>query len=292
MCQYREAKVPDSRSDPAALRFLIGHDLRVSREKAGMKQAEAAKILGCNQPKINYLETGKTQQKPDETTALLRAYGADVEHIDRIASLAGKADQNTWWAPFSDVLPDWFRTFVGLEGLATNQFVYRSKTIPGQMQTPRYAATLLEASLQIALMDAPQVVASRMARQRLNDERNPLGLRAVIEEAVLDRPVGGPTVMREQLQHLLDLMQLDNVELHVMPTSVAVHDGLDDEFMLLDFDAAQSIGYLEHAAGALYVQDQDQVRLYRMMADRLCSVALSPSESADLIAARIANLQA
>lgn len=282
----------DSRSDPAALRFLIGHDLQVSREKAGMKQAEAAKVLGCNQPKINYLETGKTQQKPEETTALLRAYGADVEHIDRIASLAGQADRTTWWAPFSDVLPDWFRIFVGLEGLATAQFVYRSKTIPGQMQTPKYATTLLEGSLQIALMDAPQVVQSRMARQRLTADDQPLELRAVIEESVLDRPVGGPRVMAEQLQHLLDLMQRDNVELHVMPARVAVHDGLDDEFMLLDFDAAQGIGYLEHAAGALYVQDHDQVRLYRMMSDRLCAVALSTSESADMIAARIANLQA
>ncbi|QIS18909.1 helix-turn-helix domain-containing protein [Nocardia terpenica] len=282
----------DRRSDPAALRFLIGHDLRVSREKAGMKQTEAAKVLGCNQPKINYLETGKTQQKPDEVTALLRAYGADVEHVDRIASLAGQADRTTWWAPFSDVLPDWFRTFVGLEGLARKQFVYRSKSIPGQMQTEKYATTLLEGGLQIALMDVPQVVQSRMARQRLTDDTHPLEIVVVIEEAVLDRLVGGPIVMRGQLQHLLDLMHLDNVELHVMPTRVAVHDGIDDEFMLLDFDEAQSIGYLEFAAGALYVQDQDQVRLYKMMSERLCAVALSPSESADVIAARIANLQA
>ncbi|MGV9663743.1 helix-turn-helix domain-containing protein [Nocardia niigatensis] len=282
----------DRRSDPAALRFLIGHDLRVSREKAGMKQADAAKILGCNQPKINYLETGKTQQKPDETTVLLRAYGADVEHIDRIASLAGQADRTTWWAPFSDVLPDWFRTFMGLEGLATGQFVYRSKVIPGQLQTENYATAVLEGGLQIALMDVPQVVRSRMARQRLTNDPNPLQIVAVIEEAVLDRPVGGPVVMREQLQHLLDMAQLDNVELRIMPTRVAVHDGINDEFMLLDFESAQSIGYLEFAAGALYVQDQDQVRLYKMMADRIRAAALPPSESADMIAARIANLEA
>ncbi|MBF6064653.1 helix-turn-helix domain-containing protein [Nocardia terpenica] len=282
----------DRRSDPAALRFLIGHDLRVSREKAGMKQTEAAKVLGCNQPKINYLETGKTQQKPDEVTALLRAYGADVEHVDRIASLAGQADRTTWWAPFSDVLPDWFRTFVGLEGLAVGQFVYRSRIIPGQMQTENYATAVLEGGLQIALMDVPQVVRSRMARQRLTDDLHPLKIVAVLEEAVLDRLVGGPVVMHEQLQHLLDLMQRENVELHIMPTRVATHDGINDEFMLLDFAEAQSIGYLEFAAGALYVQDQEQVRLYKMMAERMCAAALSALESAEVIAARIANLQA
>lgn len=284
--------MPDRRSDPAALRFLIGHDLRISREKAGMKQAEAAKVLGCNQPKINYLETGKTQQKPDETTALLRAYGADVEHVDRIASLAGQADRTTWWAPFSDVLPDWFRTFIGLEGLANKQFVYRTRTIPGQMQTENYATAVLEGGLQIALMDVPQVVASRMARQRLVDDDHPLEIVAVIEEAVLDRPVGGPVVMREQLQHLLDLTRLGNVELHVMPTRMAIHAGINDEFMLLDFETAQSIGYLEFAAGALYVQDHDQVRLYEMMADRMIAAALSTAESIDLIAAHITSLEA
>lgn len=257
-----------------------------------MTQADAARVLGCNQPKINYLETGKTQQKPDETTALLRAYGADVEHVDRIASLAGQADRATWWAAFSDVLPDWFRTFMGLEGLAAGQFVYRAKVIPGQLQTEGYATALLEGGLQIALMDVPQLVRSRMARQRLTEDASPLHMVAVLEETVLDRLVGGPAVMREQLEHLLELMRLDNLELRIMPVRVAVHDGLDDEFMLLDFQSAQSIGYLEFAAGALYVQDKDQVRLYKMMADRIRAAALSPSESAEVIAERLANLEA
>ncbi|GDY33888.1 helix-turn-helix domain-containing protein [Gandjariella thermophila] len=280
----------DHRADPSALRFLIGHDLRVARERAGLKQVEAAKVLGCSQAKINYLETGKTQQKPDEVTALLRAYGADVEHVDRMASLAGRADQGTWWAPFGDVLPNWFKTFVGLEGLAASEFSYESLLLPGQLQTADYAAALLVGNLRVPPMDAPQVVRARMARQRLTDDTNPLRFRAVIEEYVLDRIVGGPRVMRAQLEHLLTLMQRDNVELHVMPVDVAVHDGLDGDFLLLDFDEAQSIGYIEYPTGAIYVQDQDQVAAYTLSADRLCTAALSVSGSADAIAARIAAL--
>lgn len=88
----------------------------------GEEAGEAAAALGCSQAKINYLEVGKTQQKPDQVTILLRRYGADAEHIDRMASLAARADQGTWWAPFGDVLPNWFRTFVGLEGLAAAEF--------------------------------------------------------------------------------------------------------------------------------------------------------------------------
>ena len=92
---YGRTSVADHRADPSALRFLIGHDLKVARERANLKQTEAAKVLGCSQAKINYLETGKTQQKPDEVTALLRAYGADVEHVDRMASLAARAEPLT-----------------------------------------------------------------------------------------------------------------------------------------------------------------------------------------------------
>jgi len=283
--------VADHRSDPSALRFLIGHDLRAARERAGRKQVEAARVLGCSQAKINYLESGKTQQKPDEVTALLRAYGADVEHVDRMASLAARADQNTWWAPFGDVLTDWFKTFIGLEGLAAAEFTYGSLLLPGQLQIPDYAAALLVGNLRVPPMDATQVVRARMARQRLTDDTSPLRFRAVFEQYVLDRVVGGPRVMRAQLEHLLTLIRRDNVELHVMPVGVAVHDGLDGDFLLLDFDEAQSIGYVEYPTGAIYVQDQDQVAMYALAVDRLCAAALSVADSTELIAARLAALE-
>ncbi len=279
----------DRRADPSALRFLIGHDLRTMRERAGVKQIEAAQALGCSQPKINHLESGRTQQQPDQVTVLLKRYGADAEHVDRMATLAGRADQGTWWAPFGDALPNWFKTFVGLEGLANAAFTYKSLVLPGQLQTAEYAAALLVGNLRVAPMEAPHVIAARMARQRLIGS-NTLRLRAVIEQYTVDRLVGGPDVMRAQLRHLHLLMRQEHVELHVMPADVAVHDGLDGDFLVLDFEEAQGIGYVEYPNGALYVQEQDHVGAFRMAADRLCAAALSVSESAELIAARIAAL--
>ncbi|TLG13405.1 helix-turn-helix domain-containing protein [Nocardia cyriacigeorgica] len=279
-----------SRSDPSALRFLIGHELRSARLRAGVSQADAAKELGCTQPKINNMESGKYQQHPDEATKLMRLYGADVEQIDRIASLAGRADQSTWWAPFSEVLPNWFKTFVGLEGLASSQFTYQAMTLTGQLQTEGYAAALLSGGLQIAPLDLPQAIRARMARQRLVGS-DPLRLQAVIEENTLDRLVGGVDVMAEQLQHLRDLMDRDNVDLRIMASSTAVHAGLDGDFTLLNFDEALSLGYIEYQTGALYVQDQAQVAMYKMIADRLLSLALSAEESARMIEGRIDRLQ-
>lgn len=285
-----EDALPDRRADPSALRFLIGHDLRLARERAGIKQTDAAKVLGCSNAKINYLETGKTQQQPDETTILLRYYGADVAHVDRIASLAGQADQSTWWAPYGEVLPNWYRTYVGLEGLADRQFVYKSVLLDGQLQTPEYATALYQGSLEIPPVDVPQAVQARMARQRLTDDANPLEYRAVLEEYALDRVVGGPDVMRTQLEHLLELIQRPNVELRVMPLTVTVHDGINGEFALLEFAEAQSLGFVEYPTGAIYVQDQDQVSRYKMSSERLCAAALSIADSAEAIKTRIAKL--
>jgi transcriptional regulator with XRE-family HTH domain len=279
------------RSDPSALRWLIGNELRQARTRAGKTQSEAGKVLGCSQPRINYLEIGRNKQQPEEVTELLHFYGADIAHIDRMASLAGRADQNTWWAPFGDVVPDWLKTFVGLEGLAESEFSYEPQLLHGLLQTKDYAAALLVNNLRVPTVDVERVVKLRMERQaRLTDLDNPLHFTAVIEETVLDRLVGGEAVMHGQLRHLLDLTEHPNITLHVMRLAVAVHDGLDGEFALLDFTQAQSIGYVEFPDGAVYVQDQDQVAAYTQAAARLRAAALPPAESVKAIKSRLARL--
>jgi len=278
------------RNDPSALRWLIGHELRSARVLARRTQTEAAKLLGCTGVKINYMETGRNQQQPEEITALLGFYEADADVAERLTSLAARADQGTWWASFADALPGWFRTFVGLEGLARGAFSYQTMALDGQLQTREYAAALLVDSVRISRAQAGQVVRGRMARQRLDDEANPLRYHAVVEESVLDRTVGGPEVMVPQLHRLLALMDRDNVTLQVMPTAVAVHDGLEGPFKLLDFAEARSIGYIEYRDGAIYVQDLDSIEVYNLVAERLCERALSDTDSADAIRARIAAL--
>ena len=277
------------RSDPSALRFLIGHELRSARDRADIKQSEAAKLIGCTPTKLSYLEAGKYRQQPDEVAALLRAYGMEVEHVARITSLATKVDERTWWAPYSDVLPDWFKTFVGLEGLAEGQFAYGVLSLPGQVQTEGYAAGVLADSIRVPQMDVAQVVRARMERQRIASEQAPLRFQAVIEESMLDRVVGGPQVMRAQLEYLLTLMKRDNVELRVMPGGVPVHDGFPGEFVVLDFAEAQSLAYIEYHTGALYLQDHEQVDFYRLTTERLLARAATSSESATMIEERISN---
>lgn len=125
--------------DPVALRWLIGVELGNFRKRSGMRATDAAKVLNCSPGKIGHMESGRNQQQPAEVTALPRAYGADLADIDRLASLSGGADRPTWWAPWTDVVPDWLRTFVGLEGLASTVSDYATFGVPALLQTHEYS---------------------------------------------------------------------------------------------------------------------------------------------------------
>lgn len=262
------------RGDPSALRWLIGTELSNARKRAKVSQKAAGEVLKVSHVTIGSMEAGTTVQEPAKVTKLLKRYGCDQADIDRLARLAGSyADRGTWWADFADVVPDWLRTFVGLEGLASAEFVYEPLALPGMVQTQEYAEALLVDHLRVASIDVPQVVGLRMARKERLDGEDPLEFATVIEEGALDRMVGGPDVMRRQLKHLLELEQRPNITLYVMPSSIAVHDGLDGEFMLLDIRGAQSIAYAEIQDGAVYIQDQDRVRKYDLTRKRMCSRA-------------------
>jgi hypothetical protein len=280
------------RDDPVALRWLIGVELGNFRKRSGMRATDAAKVLHCSPGKIGHMESGRNQQQPAEVTALLRAYGADLADIDRLASLSGGADRPTWWAPWTDVVPDWLRTFVGLEGLASTVSAYATFAVPALLQTREYSLAATVGGSRVRPDHAERVVGLRMDRQRrLDSDGVPLGLLALIEESVLDRPIGGPAVLRRQLEHLISQSDRDNVEIRILPTSVGAHDGALGPFTLLDFAQAQSIAYIEIVDGALYVQDQDQVAGYTRTVTSLREVALSAPYCREAIRARLTTLR-
>lgn len=279
------------REDPSALRWLIGVELANFRKRAGRRAAEAAKVIGCSPGKIGHMESGRNQQQPAEVTDLLRYYGADLADIERLASLAGGADRPTWWAPWTEVVPDWLRTFVGLEGLARTASDYATFVVPALLQTADYSLGATVSSGRVRPDHAERVVGLRMDRQRrLDSDSDPLHLLALIEESVLDRPVGGPAAMRRQLEHLISLSERDNVEIRVLPTSVGWHAGGVGPFTLLDFAQAQSIAYVEIVNGAIYVQDQPQVTGYTRIVAKLRELALSPADTVEAIRARLTTL--
>ncbi|MDQ2707898.1 MAG: helix-turn-helix domain-containing protein [Actinomycetota bacterium] len=275
---------------PSPLRWLIGVELARHRNAAGMTLAGAERLSGIPKPSISHLESGRMQQDPDHIGRLLLAYQTGQAEIDRLTSLTGRADEATWWAPWALIVPDWFKTFVGLEGLAAEEFVYEPTIIPGLLQIEGYARAVTAGSPRVRQDHGERFVGFRMARAaRLTDAERPLRLHAVVAEAALRLAVGTPELRRDQLRHLLVMAELDGVTIQIVRPEDGLHPALTGHFAVLGFGNTRSLAYAELPDGAVYLQDPDQVETYTMTAETLQRVALGPDQSAALVASMIGD---
>ncbi|MEU4800823.1 helix-turn-helix transcriptional regulator [Actinosynnema sp. NPDC023587] len=268
-----------TRSDPSALRWLVGVELTHYRKLSGLTLVQASGETGITRAKVGHMETGRYQQFPDDVTKLMTLYGAGRADVERLASLAGSSEGKSWWAPWSHLVPDWFKTFVGLEGLAETEFSFEPMVLPGLLQTEEYAQAITEATGFVRRDHSERFVSFRVARAKRLTEPEPLELHAVIGEAALRLEVGTPDIRRAQYKHLLALAKRRNVTIQVLRPEDGPHAAGTGGFFVLDFARAQSIAYAERLDGAVYVQDQDDVRTYKMAVENLRTVALSAQQS-------------
>lgn len=276
--------------NPSALRWLVGVELANYRKRTGLKQADAAKRAGVSVGKLSHLETGERQQQPSDIAKVLEAYHAPQHDINRLTSLAEVPDESNWWGAWRDVVPDWFGTFVGLERLATKEFVFEPIVIPGLMQTENYARELSRSSQRVRVDHSERVVEVRMERgQRLATE-NPLHLHAAVNEQALRLRIGNDEILREQYEHLIHLASLENITFQVVVPERGRHEASTGQFVVLEFEQARPIVYAELQDGAMYVQHPGEVNTYRESARSLGEVALPPDESVRFVADLIKRL--
>lgn len=278
------------REYPAPLRWLVGVELARYRNGAGLSLTEASERSGISRAKLGHLETGRQQQDQDDIARLLTAYGADQPDVDRLVSLTSRAAEASWWTPWSQVLPDWLKLFVGLEGLAESEFVFEPLVIPGLLQAPEYAAAITAHTPRVRPDHSERFVSFRMARtRRLADQQRPLRLHAICTEAALQLAVGDPEVRQAQFRHLLAIAEQPTVTIQVVRPEDGLHTALTGQFAVLDFENVRSIGYVELHDCAVYLQDPYQVRTYAMVAENLQEVALDPERSVALIQSMITS---
>lgn len=278
------------RSNPSALRWLVGVELGNYRKRTGLNQADGAHRAGISTGKLSHLETGERRQQPADIAKVLAAYGAPQHDINRLTSLAEVQDDSTWWGAWSDVVPDWVGTFMGLERLAIEEFVFEPIVLPGLLQTQDYAREISRASQRVRVDHQERLVELRMGRaQRLTSDE-PLRLHAVINEQAVRLRVGTPEIMAAQYEHLLAMAERPNITIQITVPERGLHDAVTGQFVVLDFEQARPIAYAEVLDGAVYVQHPGQVDTYRATAVSLREVALSPSESVSLIAALTKSL--
>jgi DNA-binding XRE family transcriptional regulator len=276
--------------NPSALRWLVGIELGNYRKRVGLKQADAAKRAGISVGKLSHLETGERQQQPVDIAKVLAAYDAPQHDINRLTSLAEVPDESNWWGAWRDVVPDWMATIVGLERLASAEFVFEPILIPGLLQTEAYARELSRAGNRVRPDHAERVVEVRMGRAHRLISDNPLRLHAAVNEQALRLRVGTPEMMKAQYEHLMKLAKRANITLQIVVPERGPHEAVTGQFVVLDFEQARPIAYAEVQDGAMYIQHPGEVDTYRESSRSLEEVGLPPEDSVRFIADLIEKL--
>jgi len=280
-------EAPGSGGGPTVLRMLLGAHLRRLREAQGVSREDAGWEIRASESKISRMELGRVSFKERDVEDLLTLYGlVDAEERERLLTLARQANTPGWWHRYGDVLPNWFQSYLGLEAAASLIRTYEVQFVPGLLQTPDYArSVVLLGHGRAKAHEIDRRVDLRMRRQQILDRPDPVQLWAVIDEAVLRRPVGSPAVMRGQIQALIDATQRKSIHLQILPFRAGGHSAAGGAFSILRFPDQElpDIVYVEQLSSALYLDKRDDVELYVDAMERVCVEADQPERTPDTL---------
>jgi transcriptional regulator with XRE-family HTH domain len=279
---------PGQRARRRQCRTHDQHGPRELRHQAGLTVEDVAGHLLCSATKVSRMETGHRGASLRDVRDLCDLYGVtDPARRERMMTLARQSRQRSWWQEHDHLLPQ-YSTFIGLEAAAVSIKDYESGIVPGLVQTEDYARAMIRGTMlpKLSPEAIEERVEARMTRQALLSGDDPPRLWVVLDEAVLHRRVGGPAIMRAQLERLVHDSDRPNITVQVLSYDVGAHPGLDSTFIILDFKepALSSAVYVEGLVGQLYLERETDIDRYSHAFDQLRAMALSPAASIDLVA--------
>ncbi len=268
------------------LRILLGSQLRKLREAKGVTREDAGYAIRASGSKISRMELGRVSFKERDVVDLLSLYGVDDEEAAALVALAREANSPGWWHKYSDVLPDWFQVYVGLEEAASLIRIYEVQFVPGLLQTADYARGVIRLGQPSAPPEeVDRRVSLRMGRQELLTKPGGPRLWVVMDEAALRRPIGGKEVMRAQLARLIEAAKEPNITLQVVPFRAGGHSAEAGAFTVMRFPEPDlpDVVYLEQLTSALYLDKREDVERYTEMMERLSVEGESPESTIELM---------
>ncbi|MEV0469637.1 helix-turn-helix domain-containing protein [Streptomyces prunicolor] len=282
-------------ASPALCRLRLGIELRKLRKAKGLVGQEVANLTAWSPAKITRLETGDKPVEPMDVRVLCQLYDADEETASRLEGYAFVTKtKRDWWqsSQYRPVIRPGFDAFIGLEAIAAELHEYQPEFIPGLLQTEEYVRTGHTTVRQnavrqdLAADEVQRRIEVRLTRQGiLTRNDHPLKLTAIVSEAVLRRVVGGAELMKRQLAHLVEVGQLPNVTLQVVPFSAGAHPCMGAPFIVLQFPdpAIKPIVYLENLVTTVVTSKEDDVEKCEVRFSDLATIALGHEESLSVI---------
>jgi transcriptional regulator with XRE-family HTH domain len=269
----------------------LARELRNLRERTGLTGEQAAAALAWEQSKISRMENAKMRITAGEVMEICEAYSVTGEKRAQLIQLARDARKKGWWHEYSDYVKKGFIDYLAFEAEAQTYRGYEAQVIPGMFQIEGYARAIFRGTQPRTPEEIERGVELRLARQkRITGSDDPLNVWAVIDESAVRRLVDSPAVMRDQLHYLLELADLANVSIQVLPHEAGVHPAVDGPFVLLSFDGYPDLLYIEHLMGCVYLEKPTETRQGSLIFDHLRSAALNTGDSIALIREVAQNL--
>ncbi|MEV6304920.1 helix-turn-helix transcriptional regulator [Actinoplanes sp. NPDC051861] len=275
----------DDRGGPTALRMRVGARLRRYRLARQVSREDAGWHIRASESKISRMELGRVPFKERDIADLLSFYGVEGEEMQSLLTLVRQANSPAWWQSLSDVVPPWFTSYLGLEQAASMIRTYDLHFVPNLLQTPEYTRALLELSRSWSPEQLNRRISLLQGRQRVLRGPSPAILWAAVDETALHRPLGGPDVMRRQLEALAEASQSPNVRLHIGSFQADTLATAGLPFTILRFAEPElpDMVYMEQPTSATYLDRPLDVEQFALAVDRACATAAPPNRAASVI---------
>ncbi|MFJ8098273.1 helix-turn-helix domain-containing protein [Streptomyces griseofuscus] len=251
---------------PEVASRLLGETLRQARRERNLALRDVAPVIRGSVSKISRLERGESPPRERDIRDLVAFYRLPSDQAHEIESLLQQTRNNTWWQRYGDVTPNWLRRLIGLEAGATRIVCYENHVVPGLLQTRAYMRALVSNGLPGASPEEiDRRVELRWERQRILQTAGRPAIVALLEEAVLLRPVGGPAVMCAQIDHLIDLSQQGVVNIRIVPfeRSASVAPSYPITHLTFGDGGPSELVYVELIDSAMYLSRSTEIEQYR-----------------------------
>jgi transcriptional regulator with XRE-family HTH domain len=274
-------------ASPLVLRRRLRTELRNARQEKNLTQEQVATAMVWSPSKMIRIENAASSISINDLKALLQLYGiTDEKQTAELVALAREARKRTWWRSYSNIAPSSLIELIDYESAASSVRQFEITYIPGILQTEEYARAVLDNFYG----DTPHservnaLVELRTKRwDQLNREDAPR-FSFILDEPIIHRLVGGPSVMRRQLRRLSDVAELPNVTIEIVPLTAGLHAGTNGPFEIIQLaDASDEyVVYLEGARNEIS-DDPNETRRYLERFKRIKEVSLGPADSVPLL---------
>ncbi|ONI77188.1 transcriptional regulator [Actinosynnema sp. ALI-1.44] len=273
-------------------RWQLTEALRRMREEAGLtidkavEQLLAARAGKWSSAKLSRIENREQGVQSRDVVVLLDLYRVtDPDTRAWLVDLALNAHERGYWRAIRKDHPDDFHGFLSVEAALVALRQFETMLVPGLLQTIDFARAVIKGINPELTPDVVERRAmARMTRQQVITRANPLRYHVVLEESILERQIGSPTVMRNQLRRLIDEAGTDHITVQVLPKSTGAGPALEGPFSILTLpDPVPDFGYAEGPGGGAYMEDPEKVRERTISWGAITERALPEADSVRLI---------